>query len=73
MSQNEKKPKIYLAQLTEKDGKYGPYFSGMLGMTWVTMSKAKNGKWNLYVEQRDLDQKQDAAPSDDPFHEPAPF
>lgn len=56
------KPKIYLSQLTLKQGKYGQYFSGKLGMTWVTLSVSKNNpeKWNLYVEQADLEQNQNA-------------
>lgn len=54
----EKKSKVILGQLTEKDGKHGRFFSGQLGMTWITVAESKTpGKWNIYLEQKDRQER----------------
>ena len=66
---SEKRNRVFLGQLYERNGKYGTFYSGRLGAAQLIISESKEpGKWNVYMEEN-LAQERKEEPKPQPAFE----
>ena len=57
---SEKRNRVFLGQLYERNGKYGTFYSGRLGAAQLIISESKEpGKWNVYMEENQQQERKE--------------